>query len=225
MEESRELVERVEREIAASSKTSATPLGPTDPGAAPAKADPVAIETINQVFALFRLNFHNQYYAAFSDAEQLRQIKKLWLDSLRDFPPTQILQGARRAIDTGEYLPTLHRMRSCCEASLPELGLPAAGDAYREAANAANPPEATTWSHPLVYWAGRDSGFSALARESEAVGWPRYRAAYQQRCRAFLTSGRCDPVPEPAENRIGVAPIDREGALARIAEIRAGLDA
>ena len=118
MQESKDLAARVEREIAASSTTSPTPPGPTDGQAtAPAKADPALVEAINQVFALFRLNFHNQYYAAFSEAEQLRQIKKLWLESLRDFPPAQILQGARRAIDASEYLPTLHRMRSCCDES------------------------------------------------------------------------------------------------------------
>ena len=42
------------------------------------------------MFALFRLNYHNQYYAAFPDAEQLKQIKKLWLDALRDYPVVAI---------------------------------------------------------------------------------------------------------------------------------------
>jgi hypothetical protein len=224
MQDSRDLAARVERETAALSTTSPTPPGPTDTASAPAKPDPALIEALNQVFALFRLNFHNQYYAAFSEAEQLRQIKKLWLESLREFPPAQILQGARRAIDSSDYLPTLHRMRTCCEESLPELGLPSTGDAYREAANASSPPEHVPWSHPLVYWAGRDCGFAALAREAESTGWPRFREAYQQRCRAFLTSGQCDPVPEAPETSLGVTPLDRDDALLQIARIRAELD-
>ncbi|NCF19406.1 MAG: hypothetical protein GWP63_14275, partial [Haliea sp.] len=57
------------------------------------------------MFALFRLNYHNQYYAAFPDAEQLKQIKKLWLESLADYPVEQILKGAKHAIEHSEYLP------------------------------------------------------------------------------------------------------------------------
>jgi len=217
MEESRKLAARVEREIAASSRTSQTPPGPTEP---PAKPDPGLVEAINQVFALFRLNFHNQYYAAFSDAEQLRQIKKLWLESLRDFPPAQILQGARRAIDSGEYLPTLHKMRSCCEESLPALGLPSTQAAYREAANASSPPELCAWSHPTVYWAARDCGFAALATATETEGWPRFREAYQKRCQRFLSGQACDPVPDVPKDRLELKPLDREQALKALGKIR-----
>jgi hypothetical protein len=230
MEESTKLAERVARGIAASSTTSRTPAGPTEPdpqpeeSAAALRPDPAQVEAINQVFALFRLNYHNQYYKAFSDAEQLRQIKKLWLDSLRAFPATQILQGARRAIDSSEYLPTLYRMRVCCEDSLPALGLPAAREAYNEAANSAASPEAQDWSHPLVYWAGRDCGFRRLALRAEAEGWPLFREHYQARCRAFLDNGTCEPVPEPAADRLESKPLDREQALAQIRRLRAEHD-
>ncbi|MEO1079997.1 MAG: replication protein P [Pseudomonadota bacterium] len=186
-----------------------------------AKADPALVEAINQVFALFRINYHNQYYAAFSDAEQLRQIKKLWLDSLREYPPAQILQGARRAIDDSEYLPTLHRMRSCCEESLPALGLPATHAAYVEAANAGDPPESRQWSHPLVYWAGGDCGFQRLATLAEKDAWPLFRERYQQRCQAFLETQHCDPVPAVPARRLETQPLNREDALARVKQLRA----
>ncbi|MEM6773652.1 MAG: replication protein P [Pseudomonadota bacterium] len=186
-----------------------------------AKTDPALVEAINQVFALFRINYHNQYYAAFSDAEQLRQIKKLWLDSLRDYPSAQILQGARLAIDDSEYLPTLHRMRSCCEESLPALGLPASRAAYEEAANAGSPPEASHWSHPLVYWAGRDCGFQRLATLTEKESGPLFREHYQRRCRAFLDSGHCEPVPPVPARRLAAQPLDPEGAVARLRRLRA----
>jgi hypothetical protein len=228
MEESTKLAERVAREIAASSTTSRIPAGPTDAevvaeedsGRAAGRPDPALVEAINQVFALFRLNYHNQYYAAFSDAEQLRQIKKLWLDSLRDFPPRQILQGARLAIDGGEYLPTLHRMRSCCEDSLPALGLPAAREAYAEAANATSPPERQSWSHPLVYWAARDCGWKRLAASTEAEGWPLFRDSYQARCRRYLEEGQCPSVPEPPAERLESKPLEREDALAAVRDLR-----
>ena len=95
MPDSRELVQRVAQEIAASSRTSPTPPGPNDTNRRLATEGHV--EALNQIFALFRLNYHNQYYAAFPDAEQLRQIKKLWLESLSDYPVEQILKGAKPA--------------------------------------------------------------------------------------------------------------------------------
>ena len=89
--DSGELATAVAREIEASSRTSPTPPGQSDTRE---RHDPALIEAINQVFALFRLNYHNQYYAAYPDAEQLKQIKKLWLDALLDFPVEQVLKGA-----------------------------------------------------------------------------------------------------------------------------------
>jgi hypothetical protein len=69
------------------------------------------------------LNYHNQYYAAWSDAQQLGQVKRLWLEALGDFSSELILMGARRAIEASEYLPTLNRMLESCSQALGELGL------------------------------------------------------------------------------------------------------
>lgn len=217
MEESRELAQRVEREIAASSKTSPTPHGLTDQKDRP---DSALIEAINQVFALFRLNYHNQYYAAFSDEEQLRQIKKLWLDSLSEFPPAQILQGAKQAIESSDYLPTLNRMRNCCSESLPALGLPAARSAYREACNAGQPAEAQKWSHNAVYWAGRDCGWTQLASSTEAEAWPMFQRAYQQRVSEALSAKGLEPIPEPTPDALPLKPLDPEGARQQIQQLR-----
>ncbi len=216
MEESRELAQRVAQEIAASSKTSPTPPGPTER----TKADPELIEAINQVFALFRLNYHNQYYAAFSDAEQLHQIKKLWLDSLRDYPPAQLLQGAKQAIESSEYLPTLHRIRECCEAALPALGFPAPRQAYMEACNAGTPAEAHPWSHPVVYWTGHDIGWTQLATATESQSWPIFAERYQHRCSAALRGNPLPPIPEPPADRLPLQALPADEAVAQIRRMR-----
>ena len=221
MEDSRDLAARVEREIAASSRTSPTPPGQTE---ARPKPDGALVEAINQVFALFRLNYHNQYYAAFSDAEQLRQAKKLWLESLSEFPATQVLHGAKRAIESSEYLPTLHRMRDHCTASLSELGFPEPKAAYREACNVPQPAERHNWSHPVVYWAGRDCGWTSLATQNESESWPRFSACYQARCASVLVGGTVEPVPEPAADQLTVQALEKDDAIARIREIRSQND-
>lgn len=176
------------------------------------------------MFALFRINFNNQYYAAFSDAEQLKQAKKLWLESLRQYPAAQILQGARRAIETSDYLPTLSRMRRCCEESLGELGLPEPRAAYLEACSAAQPPEARHWSHPAVYWAGRDCGFAILAATTESKGWPAFNAAYQARCATLLRGEPLPDVPPPPAPALETKPLPKEQALAQLRKLRESLD-
>jgi len=138
------------------------------------------IEAINQVFALFRLNYNNQYYAAWSDAEQLRQVKRLWLEALNEFPSEIILRGARVAIESSDYLPTLNKMLQCCRTSLEEFGLPDPRQAYLEACLATSPKVSYNWTHPAVYFAGRDSDWFFLANNPESITWPVFQKHYEK---------------------------------------------
>ena len=138
------------------------------------------IEAINQVFALFRLNYNNQYYAAWSDAEQLRQVKRLWLEALNEFPSEIILRGARVAIENSDYLPTLNKMLQCCRTSLEAFGLPDPRQAYLEACLATSPKLSFNWSHPAVYFAGRDSDWFFLANNPESTTWPIFQKHYEK---------------------------------------------
>jgi len=216
MANSRDLIERVGQGIAASKTTSATPAGQTEARG----ADADHVEAINQVFALFRLNYHNQYYAAYPDQAQINQIKKLWLDALADFPVEQILRGAKYAIENSEYLPTLNRMLESCSASLESLGLPAPRDAYLEACNAGSPKSAQPWSHPAVYLAGRDSDWFFLSSEPEQRTWPVFREHYQRWCREVLRGEQLEiPAPAALESRPGT-PMSQEERLAAMRELR-----
>ena len=192
MPDSRDLIQQVAQGIEASRTTSPTPPGQTEQR----RSTEALVEAINQVFALFRLNYHNQYYAAFPDAGQLNQIKKLWLESLADFPVEQILRGARHAIEHSEYLPTLNRMLECCQQGLSDLGLPSPHDAYMEACRAPSPKSAQRWSHPAVYLAGRDSDWFFLANNTERTSWPVFKEHYQAYCTRVLRGEQLS-IPEP----------------------------
>ncbi len=218
MPDSRDLINQVAQEIEASRTTSPTPRGQTKPSRRAATES--HIEAINQVFALFRLNYHNQYYAAFPDAEQLKQIKKLWLDSLADYPVEQILKGAKHAIEHSEYLPTLNRMLECCQQSLSDFGLPAAHDAYVEACRAPSPRSAQRWSHPAVYLAGRDSDWFFLANNTERTSWPVFREHYQQYCVRVLRGESLEvPAPEALELK-PAAPLSTGEQLAELKKLK-----
>jgi hypothetical protein len=224
MADSRDLIQQVAQEIEASRKTSPTPPGPTR-GEAQRRADTEArIEAINQVFALFRLNYHNQYYAAFPDAEQIRQIKKLWLDALADYPVEQILKGAKHAIEHSEYLPTLNRMLECCQQGLTDLGLPSPRDAYLEACRAPAPRAAQTWSHPAVYLAGRDSDWYFLANSSERASWPVFCEHYQRYCTRVL-QGETLHLPEREKlEHHEEKPLSPQQQLAALQQLRKSIE-
>ena len=222
---SRELVERAERAIAASSRTSTTPPGRTEPRREPTgRAAPERIEAINQVFALFRLNYHNQYYAAFPDAEQLRQIKKLWLESLADYGISQLLAGVKRAIEGSEYLPTLNRMHRCCREAAADLGLPPARAAYEEACAAPSPKAAQPWSHAAVYLAGRDSGWFTLSSKPETATWPLFRDHYERYRARVLAGETLELPPVPALEKDRGTPLSNEEQLAQLRQLRRTLD-
>lgn len=232
MPDTPDLVDQVAREIAASAKTSPTPPGRDEAGARlhgarlhgarehGAREHGARVEAINQVFALFRLNYHNQYYAAYPDAGQLNQIKKLWLDALADLPVEQILRGARHAIETSEYLPTLHRMLESCRESLSALGLPPTREAYLEACNAGSPKSAQAWTHPAVYLAGRDSDWFFLASTPEARALPVFRGHYEDYA-ARVLRGEALEIPEPeALDKPASRPLPREEQRARLRRLR-----
>ena len=172
---------------------------------------------------MFRLNYHNQFYAAYPDSEQLNQVKKLWLETLANYPSEQLLRGAKHALETSEYLPTLNRMLESCQDALGDLGLPNARSAYFEACRAGSPKSAQPWSHPVVYLAGRDAGWFFLANEPEQKTWPVFREKFREYC-ARLIAGEQLSVPAPEALPASSGKVSsREDALAEIARIKESL--
>ncbi len=132
----------------------------------------------------------------------------------------QILQGARRAIEQSEYLPTLNRMLESCQQGLSELGLPPSHDAFIEACMRPTPKSAQPWSHPAVYLAGRDSDWFFLANNTESVTWPVFRDHYQRYCTAVMRGETLSiPAPEALEQK-PAEPLSPEEQLAELRKLR-----
>ena len=184
MKKGKSLVDEVVQELEHSLTTSPTQAGQTDSSTSGNQtSDPDRVDAINQVFALFRLNFHNQYYKAFGDTEQLNQIKKLWLDTLLHFAPDIQLRAARTCIEDSEYLPTLHTFISACNSHQHQkLGLPPVRDAYLEACMSNEPRNNTKWTHPIVYHAGRLTGWYLLVHSAESRSFPLFEQQYNKLC-------------------------------------------
>jgi hypothetical protein len=230
MQDSKTLIQRVAQEIEASQKTSPTAAGHGDSY----KADQsfgreriisdAHIDALNEIFALFRINYHNQYYKAYSDDSVLSQIKKLWLESLSQFAPETILRGARKVIEESEYLPTLHRMIRACQGDPEKFGLIDAHRAYVEACRASSPKAAYRWSHPAIYHAGCASDWFFLANNSEKIAFPIFERHYLKLCERVMNGEEL-----PAPNTIALpqtieTPLSKEENKKRMEELRKHLE-
>lgn len=188
-------------------------------------------EAVNAVFSLFRVNYHNQYYKAFPDTETLNTIKKLWLNSLNQISAEIILAGGERIIQRSEFLPTLAQMLQACCVDKEGKPLADARSAFIEACNAPSPKADFAWSHPLVYHAGRKTGWHRLASSDENYSFPIYRQQYENLLEALMRGDKLPNIensleqnnsPEPDKKR--AAPLDRDAARVRLAELRAQLE-
>ncbi len=178
------------------------------------------MDVINQVFALFRINYHNQYHAAFGNTELLNQAKKLWLETLSRFSGETILRGARTVIETCEYLPTLHKMIQCCQGSPSFHGLPDVHAAYLEACQAPSPKASYNWSHPAVYYAGRDCDWFFLANNPERDTLPVFKSCYDVICQRVMDGEQLPPPSVPALPESTTTPLSKAENAERMAKLR-----
>ena len=211
------------------SKTSPTAAGRSDPseknaGEQSFRRERVIsdahIDALNEIFALFRINYHNQYYKAYSDTQVLNQIKKLWLESLSQFSPETILRGARKVIEESEYLPTLNRMMRACQGDAEKFGLIDAHRAYVEACRAPSPKAAYAWSHAAIYHAGCASDWFFLSSNAEKVAFPIFERHYLKLCERVM-NGEELPAPHVlALPQTIETPLSKEENLKRMEELR-----
>ncbi len=139
------------------------------------------VDAINQSFALFKRNYHNQFFKAFASEEDVIAVKRLWLDAVANYSPNTIQTAAHSIVKSTEFLPTLKTMLDHCERAS-NRKLPEPHAAYAEACCAASPKQAQAWSHPVVYYAGRQIGWHFLQSNAEHIAFPVFKEAYLSLC-------------------------------------------
>lgn len=183
------------------------------------------IDAINRVFAEFELVYHNQFTKAFPDFEKLQYAKKIWYNHLQHLSAEQILAAAHKAIRESEYLPTIRGLLKFCDYEFDLYGLPSTRSAYLEACMAKPPQDQAQWSHPAVYWAGRETGWFFLANNAEKVSFPFFERNYHIFCQKVrngetLEVPTIQALPEPEAK----PPLSDEEQLAHLAKLRESLN-
>jgi hypothetical protein len=170
--DSKQVLNRVTQQLRQASTDSVTQAGQNN--ATPTDGQMAAI---NQIFELFRFNYHNQFLKAFPDLDTLNMAKRLWLRLLGDYSGEVIMRAAERAVKENSWLPNVHEVLSRCDVA-EVLGLPSAHAAYVEACRAPSPKKDYRWSHPAVYFAGRATDWFFIANEPEEKVFPVFKRNY-----------------------------------------------
>lgn len=204
-----------------------TPSSKTGPGMNRQETDSATadahIDAINQTFALFKLNYHNQFFKAYANGQDLNTTKRLWLEALVRFSPDIKLRAARAVIEKSEFLPTLRTMIRHCEETA-HHDLPDARAAYTEACQASSPKAQHPWSHLAVYYAGKASDWYFLQTNSEHIAFPVFKQEYEKVCRQVLAGTKLEKphvISLPSES---VTPLDSETNLAHLNSLKKQLD-
>ncbi|WP_419811868.1 replication protein P [Bacterioplanoides sp.] len=170
---STQLLNRVTQQLKQASSDSKTPAGKQTPDATVEQK-----EAINQIFELFRFNYHNQFLKAFPDYDTMIMAKRLWSRLLVEYSGEVIMRAAEKAVKESRFLPSVHEVLERCD-SAEVLGLPNAYAAYIEACRAPSPKKEYRWSHPAVYFAGRASDWYFIANTPEDKAFPVYKRNYE----------------------------------------------
>ena len=187
------------------------------------QANTQKIDAINQVFAVFKRNYHNQFFKAFANETDLNATKRLWLEMLADVAPETMLLACKNIIANHEYLPTLNTMiEACC--AIDNASLPDAHEAYIEACRASSPKVEFRWSHPAIYHAGHASDWYFLQTNPESIAFPVFRQEYEKVC-ARVKQGEKLEAPKflklPEESTV---PLAKEENLKRLIKLKETLN-
>lgn len=172
-------------------------------------------DAINQIFALLRYNYHNQFTKAFPDLDAVKTGKRLWLNLLADWPAETLLSAAERAVKECTWLPNVHEIIARCDLA-DNLGVPDPWRAYLEACRAPSPKKSQSWSHPIVYLAGKASDWFFLANNVEEVAFPVFERNYQILLRRLRNGDSLEADIEPALPETVEHPLPRAENQARL---------
>ena len=120
------------------------------------------IASIDALFLKLELAYHYQFYKVFGADDKLNEGKKLWANSLKKYDVAIINEASEEIIHTQPYFPTLTDIVKLCEQLKKNISLPSADEAFIEARKSFSPRKKYNWSHPIIYLAGKKTGWNFL---------------------------------------------------------------
>ena len=153
------------------------------------------IESIDALFLKLELAYHYQFYKVFGTDDKLNEGKKLWANSLKKYEVTIINQASEEIIHTQPYFPTLTDIVKLCEQLKKSTSLPSADEAFIEARKSFSPRKKYNWSHPIIYLAGKKTGWNFLNEKDGRDIFYDFKKNYEHLVKA-VNNGKKFSIPE-----------------------------
>ena len=167
------------------------------------------IESIDALFLKLELAYHYQFYKVFGTDDKLNEGKKLWANSLKKYEVTIINEASEEIIHTQPYFPTLTDIVKLCEQLKKSTSLPSADEAFIEARKSFSPRKKYNWSHPIIYLAGKKTGWNFLNEKDGRDIFYDFKKNYEHLVKAvnngkefFIHEDRTDEELKPLDQKL-----------------------
>ena len=166
------------------------------------------IESIDALFLKLELAYHYQFYKVFGSDDKLNEGKKLWASSLKKYDISSINAASEEIIHTQPYFPTLTDIVKLCEQLKKSISLPSADEAFIEARKSFSPRKKYNWSHPVIYLAGKKTGWNFLNEKDGRDIFYDFKKNYEHLVKA-VNNGKEFSIPEDSVDE-ELKPLDQK---------------
>ena len=166
------------------------------------------IESIDALFLKLELAYHYQFYKVFGTDDKLNEGKKLWANSLKKYEVSIINEASEEIIHTQPYFPTLTDIVKLCEQLKKSTSLPSADEAFIEARKSFSPRKKYNWSHPIIYLAGKKTGWNFLNEKDGRDIFYDFKKNYEYLVKA-VNNGKEFSIPEDSVDE-ELKPLDQK---------------
>ena len=147
------------------------------------------IKSIDALFLKLELAYHYQFYKVFGSDDKLKEGKKLWAITLKNESPEVILDAVENVIANQSYLPTLTDIMKACSDINKMDGFPSVEEAYIEARKSYQPRSQFSWSHPIVFFAGKKIGWNNLNERDSKENFNLFKKIFNN-LKSEITNGK-----------------------------------
>lgn len=174
-----------------SSPTRATPAGQMAGGRKTTPPRDQTLALVNQVFTRLEAIFPRTWASAFPSADLLNLARRELAQELARWPALPARAVVERAMSElkrggSTWPPTIPALVSLLAPTAEDYGMPAVGDAWREALAHAHEPERHAWSHVAVRLAGNAVGWWELTHTTANSAWPRLEKRFTRHYAALV---------------------------------------
>ena len=154
------------------------------------------IAAIDNLFLKLELSYHYQFYKVFGSDDKLIEAKKIWAESLKKYPSECIDSAVEIVIQSNDYLPTLTEIIKACSGSMGSINIPNPQEAFIEAQKSSSPRNSFPWTHPIIYWAGKEIGWELINSPNNTNTFQAFSKIYMRLVKELKAGKKFEVIPK-----------------------------